>query len=127
MSTNKTPQHILDKKKEIYQSLSEEEKQKMREAWRQKYYSLSEEQKEKYKETKKEYYAFNIEKITEQRKERYAETIICECGLEVHVPSINKHKKTLKHQRIINQEKRLKKYHKEMNDLINSLASSKVQ
>ncbi len=110
MSTKKTPQSILDKKKQIYNSLSEEEKNIQKEKWKQKYYSLSEEQKEHKKEVYREYYAFNIEKITERRKEKYAETVICECGLEIHVPSLNKHKKTLKHQRIINQEKRHKKF-----------------
>ena len=110
MTTKKTSQYVLDKKKEQYASLSEKEKNVQREKWRQKYHSLNEEQKKHKKEVDKEYYAINIEKITEKRKEQYTETIICECGLEVHVPSLNKHKKTLKHQRIINQEKRHQKF-----------------
>ena len=89
--TTKTPQYILDKKKEQYASLSEKEKEKKKEGWR-------------------EYYAYNLDKKLEQYKEKYAETIICECGKEVHIPYLNKHKKTLKHQRIINQEKRNKKF-----------------
>lgn len=108
MTTKKTPQHILDKKKEYYNCLSDEEKIRRN-------------------NQKKEYYAYNLEKITEKYKEKYAETILCECGLEIHIPYINKHKKTLKHIREINRQKRNIKYHKEVIALINASASSNEQ
>ncbi len=127
MTTKKTDQSILDKKKEQYASLSEEEKNKKRENKREQYASLNEEEKNKRKENWREWYAINIETITEKRKEQYEEIIVCECGLEVHKPSLVKHKKSLKHLRIINQSKREQKYRSEINKLVNSFACSNVQ
>lgn len=63
--------------------------------------SLTEEQKKHQKEVQQEYYAFNLETISQKQKERYEEKykeiVVCNCGLEIHKPYLERHKQTQKH------------------------------
>ena len=58
-----------------------------------------EEKKEHVKETYKKYYEENKEKILEEKKKKY----ICLCGSETKISHKNRHEKTIKHLKYINE------------------------
>ena len=78
-------ERLKEKSKEYYEQNSERLKEKNRE-----YY---EQNSERFKEKNKEYY--------EQNSEKFNRKIVCECGAVINQSSKSRHKKTLKHKRLM--------------------------
>jgi len=93
-------EEIKEYKKE-YREINKEKIAKLKKEYR-------EINKEKIKEYKKEYHENNKEKIAklnkeyrENNKEKIAEKVTCECGCIVRKDNLSNHKKTIKHQNLM--------------------------
>ena len=110
---------IAGRTKQEYREENKETLSKQRKEYEEKNKDKIKERKQKYysdnKDAKKEYYENNIEKIKERKKKHYEnkkevilenqkETLICECGCEVRKTGLVRHKKSAKHNNLLNKD-----------------------
>ena len=87
-----------EQNKEYYKQYREQNKEQIAERNKQYY----EQNKEQIVERKKQYYEQNKEQIVEQHKQYGKQKITCDCGCIIRRDSMIKHKRSKKHQDLMN-------------------------
>ena len=81
--TDEQKENLKEVKREYYLNRTDEKKEQIKEQQKKYLDSLTEEQKKHRKEVQREYYAYNVETISDKTKIKYNDMIKCNCGLEV--------------------------------------------